>query len=288
MMDCQAEGIPPPVYQWKKVKRLDSSSTTELMGIVSGPHIHVLENGSLVIINVGKQDEGDYVCEVSNNRGSTLASISRLQIHDPVHFDKNYELIKIKSGLKVDLPCEVCGDQPIDIDWYKNGEIESNFIKLPRYNIHQNVHGNCVLSKVSLISSKLNDSGEYICSASNPYGSGKKNIRLLVEAIPNSPKSLRTLEVASREITLTWDKPFDGNSQLLDYLIQYTYHNGKKKAFFYSLYTLHEFHYFSFTLFSLPTGFTIILSIFFIIFPLLSTHFFFLYFLLYNFFLIIF
>lgn len=228
-MDCQAEGIPPPIYQWKKVRRPDpSSSVTELMGIVSGPHMHVLENGSLVIVNVGKQDEGDYVCEVSNNRGPTLASISRVKIHDPVQFGKNFEVIKVKSGLKVDLPCEVCGDQPIDIDWYKDPRMDSKFMKLPRYNIHQNVHGNCVLSKVSLISSTLNDSGIYACSASNPYGSGKKSIQLLVQGIPHPPRSLRTLEIASREITLTWDKPFDGNSPLLDYLIQYTYHNGKR------------------------------------------------------------
>lgn len=35
----------------------------DLVPIVSGPHIHVLENGSLVIIDANKSDEGEFVCE---------------------------------------------------------------------------------------------------------------------------------------------------------------------------------------------------------------------------------
>lgn len=35
----------------------------DLVAIVSGPHIHVLENGSLAIIDANKSDEGEFVCE---------------------------------------------------------------------------------------------------------------------------------------------------------------------------------------------------------------------------------
>ena len=58
LLDCQTEGIPASTHQWKK-----ASSSGELQAIVSGPHIHVLENGSLAIIDARKGDEGDYVCE---------------------------------------------------------------------------------------------------------------------------------------------------------------------------------------------------------------------------------
>jgi hypothetical protein len=60
MIDCQAEGIPSPTHQWKKSS---GGLSGELLAIVSGPHIHVLENGSLAIIDAEKEDEGDYVCE---------------------------------------------------------------------------------------------------------------------------------------------------------------------------------------------------------------------------------
>lgn len=83
LIDCQSEGIPAPTHQWKKVLTvsntngaLSSTGTPsnhissvssllngDLVAIVSGPHMHVLENGSLSIIEASKSDEGDYVCE---------------------------------------------------------------------------------------------------------------------------------------------------------------------------------------------------------------------------------
>ena len=79
VIDCQAEGIPAPIHQWKK--RLSggssgnagdttgktgqpSSSPNEFATIASGPHMHVLENGSLSIIDATKGDQGEYACEV--------------------------------------------------------------------------------------------------------------------------------------------------------------------------------------------------------------------------------
>ena len=39
------------------------SASDYLVPIVSGPHIHVLENGSLAIIDANKSDQGEFVCE---------------------------------------------------------------------------------------------------------------------------------------------------------------------------------------------------------------------------------
>ena len=61
IIDCQAGGIPSPTHSWRKSTA--SSIPGKLQAIMSGPHIHVLENGSLAIIDAQKEDEGDYVCE---------------------------------------------------------------------------------------------------------------------------------------------------------------------------------------------------------------------------------
>lgn len=83
VIDCQSEGIPAPTHQWKKVLTTVTSGAAgvgstgtpnhmssvssllngDLVAIVSGPHMHVLENGSLSIVEASKSDEGDYVCE---------------------------------------------------------------------------------------------------------------------------------------------------------------------------------------------------------------------------------
>lgn len=69
-IDCQASGIPPPIHQWKrrmghKAASLDANSApaNELAAIVSGPHMHVLENGSLAIVDASELDRGEYACE---------------------------------------------------------------------------------------------------------------------------------------------------------------------------------------------------------------------------------
>ncbi|XP_015790399.1 Down syndrome cell adhesion molecule-like protein Dscam2 isoform X2 [Tetranychus urticae] len=269
LMNCQAEGIPPPVYQWKKARRLESSASNELIGIVSGPHIHVLENGSLAIIDSTKADEGDYVCEVTNNKGPSLTSISRLEVHDPVHFTKSYELVKVEAGLKAEIICDPLGDQPIEINWNRvassptvaspsslpvtltnddrrlagilgingvNGmkigrelipsSSHHSFLSSSRFQINQDVNGNRVISHVTLDSPLVEDSGTFICTASNSYGKAEKTVHLIVQGPPRSPRNLRSVEVASRDITIAWEAPDDGNSPILDYLIQYTYNNG--------------------------------------------------------------
>lgn len=69
IIDCQAEGIPPPIHQWKKRLSEGQSGQTssglpnEFTAIVSGPRLHVLENGSLAIVDANKSDEGEFVCE---------------------------------------------------------------------------------------------------------------------------------------------------------------------------------------------------------------------------------
>ena len=43
--------------------------------IISNSRIHILENASLVIRDVGKQDQGFYLCQAANNFGSQSALI---------------------------------------------------------------------------------------------------------------------------------------------------------------------------------------------------------------------
>lgn len=277
-MNCQAEGIPPPVYQWKKARRSESSASNELIGIVSGPHIHVLENGSLAIIDSSKLDEGDYVCEVTNNKGPSLTSISRLEVHDPVHFIKSYELLKVEAGLKAEIICDPLGDQPIDINWNRlpsqlppnfnsnsvntanrlmsstsdgggremispSNSHHSAFLLSSRFQINQDVNGNRVLSHVTLESPLVEDSGSFMCTASNSFGRAEKTIHLIVQGSPRSPRNLRSVEVASRDVTIAWEAPDDGNSPILDYLIQYTYNNGEFQSSSFSHPHPHHNHY---------------------------------------------
>ncbi len=44
-------------------------------------HYQIVENGTLFIDTADKKDSGLYLCHVSNNIGSDLSKIIRVQIH---------------------------------------------------------------------------------------------------------------------------------------------------------------------------------------------------------------
>ncbi|EEC06952.1 cell adhesion molecule, putative, partial [Ixodes scapularis] len=76
--DCQAEGEPQPVVRWKHAVGEESR---EFHSIVSSPHIHVLENGSLSIVSVLSEDRGKYLCEASNGVGAAISATVVLTVN---------------------------------------------------------------------------------------------------------------------------------------------------------------------------------------------------------------
>lgn len=62
-----------------------TDEASDFHGIVSSPHIHVLENGSLNIISVQTEDKGRYLCEASNGVGPSLSTAVDLIVHREYH-----------------------------------------------------------------------------------------------------------------------------------------------------------------------------------------------------------
>lgn len=57
----------------------------DFRSVVSSSHMYVLENGSLVIRDVEKQDAGLYLCEASNGVGASLAEVVKLSVNGELH-----------------------------------------------------------------------------------------------------------------------------------------------------------------------------------------------------------
>lgn len=58
----------------------------DFRSVVSSSHMYVLENGSLVIRDVEKQDAGLYLCEASNGVGASLAEVVKLSVNGELHY----------------------------------------------------------------------------------------------------------------------------------------------------------------------------------------------------------
>lgn len=238
MIDCQAEGIPPPTHQWKKAAS-SSSSSNDWISIVSGPHVHVLENGSLVIIDADKSDEGEYVCGAS----STIASISSpavlVKVRTPAHFKKKFVSLKTRIGDKVSLVCDAYGDEPIKITWSKGNEILSNSFAQgnKKFIVQENVNRSPAstttvtaagfrTSTLLMETTSLSDSGFYACSAANSFGREEMSFQLLVQSVPDPPAGVKVIEVTGRRIIIGWKESPDGNSPIIEYALNYKKNDG--------------------------------------------------------------
>jgi len=237
IIDCQTQGFPIPIHQWKKARTNNlgirhPDMTRDFVGIVSGPHVHVLENGSLVILEAEKADEGEYVCGSSNNIGSVLSRSVFVRVHTPAHFAKNFESLRARVSDKVTMICDAFGDEPVKLTWNRDNEVLTNsFSPNKKYVIQENpgrAHGAVLSSRLSLESVDINDSGFYICSATNQWGRDDLNFQLLVQGNPEPPLSLRVTEVHARRVLVEWKEAPDGNSPLIEYILNYRKTDGKK------------------------------------------------------------
>lgn len=87
------------------------------------------------------------------------------------------------------------------------------------------------------------DTGFFKCVGSNYYGQDENSVELIVQGaahklflynfiylkiissyfteVPESPKDIRILNQQSRSLEITWNHPYDGNSIILNYIVQY-------------------------------------------------------------------
>lgn len=78
-----------------------------------------------------------------------------------------------------------------------------------------------MVSELGISHTYRQDTGMYICQASNAFGQDETSIHLIVQEVPEQPKNLRINAQQSRSLQLTWSQPFAGNSPIMEYHVQY-------------------------------------------------------------------
>lgn len=80
---------------------------------------------------------------------------------------------------------------------------------------------NGLKSQITITRTDREDSGVYKCLAENMFGRSEHTINLAIQERPDPPSMLEVIEVSSRSVRLSWKRPFDGNSPVIGYLVQY-------------------------------------------------------------------
>lgn len=217
---CEANGYPKPSIQWLKGKGKASKDFQPIK----------LKNNTLSVNFATTTDEGYYMCQANNEIGNGLKKVIYINVNEPARFDFASKNVSSRRNDPVTLTCNAMGDDPINIIWsHNNAKIDLNNYRISIAEV-KTEHG--INSQLSMSRSDRHDSGKFKCIAENQFGRSEQIIYLAVQESPDPPTNLEILEVKSRTVKLSWKRPYDGNSPVLSYLVQYkSLHSLHDKSF---------------------------------------------------------
>ncbi|KAK7132379.1 hypothetical protein R3I93_018809 [Phoxinus phoxinus] len=167
-LECQAAGEPRPSVRWH---RLDNNRRTMLSSPVPADSSAVMQ-----VLVARPEDSGTYVCTAQNNQGTTetrvevfveggpqVPTVPRASVREP--------LTVVVEGSTTTLHCDAHGFPKPTITWSKERS------SLPWR--HKIVDNSLVLPNVG-----RQDSGQYVCNATNHMGTSEVTIMLEVDTPP--------------------------------------------------------------------------------------------------------
>lgn len=95
-----------------------------------------------------------------------------------------------------------------------------------RYTIREEILPNGVTSSLSIKRTERSDSALFTCMATNAFGSDDTSINMIIQEVPEMPYALKVLDKSGRTVQLSWAKPYDGNSPLKRYIIEFKRSRG--------------------------------------------------------------
>nr|XP_031842375.1 Down syndrome cell adhesion molecule-like protein Dscam2 isoform X1 [Nomia melanderi] len=221
-VECKADGFPKPQVTWKRAAGDTPGDYTDLK--LSNPDITV-EDGTLSINNIQKTNEGYYLCEAVNGIGSGLSAVILISVQAPPHFEIKLKNQTARRGEPAVLQCEAQGEKPIGILWNMNNK-RLDPKSDSRYTIREEILANGVLSDLSIKRTERSDSAMFTCVATNAFGSDDTSITMIVQEVPEVPYALKVLDKSGRSVQLSWAAPYDGNSHIKRYVIEYKISKG--------------------------------------------------------------
>ncbi|XP_076544971.1 Down syndrome cell adhesion molecule 1 isoform X41 [Osmia lignaria lignaria] len=221
-VECKADGFPKPQVTWKRAAGDTPGDYTDLK--LSNPDISV-EDGTLSINNIQKTNEGYYLCEAVNGIGSGLSAVILISVQAPPHFEIKLKNQTARRGEPAVLQCEAQGEKPIGILWNMNNK-RLDPKSDSRYTIREEILANGVLSDLSIKRTERSDSALFTCVATNAFGSDDTSINMIVQEVPEVPYGLKVLDKSGRSVQLSWAAPYDGNSPIKRYIIEYKISKG--------------------------------------------------------------
>ncbi|XP_072552144.1 neural cell adhesion molecule L1.1 isoform X2 [Salminus brasiliensis] len=204
LLNCRTFGSPQPKISWE-------SEFAE--PVLSNPKTSQLTNGSLLIINVSREDAGSYFCSVKNSNLSITAMLvvmNRTQIINPP------QDLHVLRGQSAVLQCEYQVDLELrdpTILWRKDGQKIMTSAQDDKYTVFEN-------ASLKITDVQQKDAGQYSCEVMTKLDADKASGSIIVVDKPGAPHSLQLSEQSSRSVTLSWIPGSENNSPVSEYMIE--------------------------------------------------------------------
>ncbi|KAM7000708.1 matrix-remodeling-associated protein 5 [Tautogolabrus adspersus] len=178
-VDCVATGLPDPDVSWglPDGTLINNALQSDDSGLRNRRYV-IFGNGTLLLHQAGKKDEGDYTCYAKNKLGKDERKVSvMVGPVAPKIRSKIPSVVTVKLGESAKFSCQATGEPTPTIMWISPG---NNVIPISSGKFQIMDDGMLVVKKTSLA-----EEGKYACIARNVAGDDVKNMKLEVE--PQEP-----------------------------------------------------------------------------------------------------
>ncbi|XP_036844476.1 basement membrane-specific heparan sulfate proteoglycan core protein isoform X1 [Oncorhynchus mykiss] len=152
---CDAHGFPSPKITWSKLR-------------APLPWRHKVVDNTLVLPSVGRADSGEYICNATNNMGTTEVTIM-LDVETPPYATSLPDDVAVRVGEVIRLQCLAHGTPPLLFQWTKVDGSLSTRADVQAGDLQINL-------------ATAEDTGTYKCVATNKVGTSEAHAKVTVRS----------------------------------------------------------------------------------------------------------
>uniref|UniRef100_A0A8C6K5I7 Ig-like domain-containing protein n=1 Tax=Nothobranchius furzeri TaxID=105023 RepID=A0A8C6K5I7_NOTFU len=173
---CLASGRPPVSWSLPDGTLVNNALQSDDSGLRSRRYV-MFGNGTLLLQQMGKKDEGDYTCHATNKLGKDEKKVRVKVEPNAPQIEKSQSTMTVKLEESAKLSCQAIGEPKPRIVWISPRK-DVIQVSSDKYQILED--GTLVINRLTLA-----DEGKYACVARNAAGDDVKNT--IVKAEPQEP-----------------------------------------------------------------------------------------------------
>lgn len=203
VLACYASGQPNLQLQW-----IDQFTKQILNTSLSSP----------IFLRTTTTKSNVYTCQGNNPYGEISQSLYvSIQIPAKILSSTTNRTMKINETLNI--ACSAEGDHQLEL---KLSSPQSNNVRLIETKSEYRKTLSFTIERV-----QMSDHGLYECYAKNNYSEDRSRFEIIVQNVPNQVEKV-FIESSNR---ISWIKPFDGNANIIKYILRVQYKQGNSIIF---------------------------------------------------------